>query len=98
MLDGLKTLLIKRSEPKQRAVIVYDTQKLIDKPIVKVVVPVIFRSRALAIGAYSEKLNFDFCDFCKHPEPQLLAFKGTVCLLTCTRKTCTPKLFRIDTA
>jgi hypothetical protein len=37
MLDRLKTLLVKRSEPEQTAVTVYDTQKSTDKPIMKAI-------------------------------------------------------------
>ena len=82
MLDRLKTLLVRRSEPAHKAVTVYDTQKSIDKPIMKAVVPVIFRSRALATGAYSEKLHFVFCDYCQNPyrKAELIAVKGKVCL------------------
>lgn len=98
MLDRLKTLLIKRNEPEQKVLIVYEQNGPIEKPVMKTLVPIIFRSRSLAIGACSEKLHFNFCDYCRNPEPELLAVKGTVCLLTCTRKTCSQKLFRIDTA
>jgi hypothetical protein len=99
MLDGLKTLLVKRSEPEQTAVTVYDTQKSIDKPIMNIVVPIIFRSRALAIGAYSEKLHFDFCDYYQKPyrKAELRAVKGKVCLMRCNRSGYS-KLFRINTA
>jgi hypothetical protein len=99
MLDRLKTLLVKRREPEQKAVTVYDTHKSIDKPIMKAVVPVIFRSRALATGAYSEKLHFDFCDYCQNPyrKAELIAVKGKVCLMRCNRSGCS-KLFRIYTA
>ena len=64
--------------------VVYDTQKSIDKPIMKAVVPVIFRSRALATGAYSEKLHFVFCDYCQNPyrKAELKAVKGNVCLMS----------------
>jgi hypothetical protein len=98
-IDRLKTLLIKRNEPEQKVLIVYEKNGPIEKPVMKTLVPIIFRSRSLAIGACSEKLYFDFCDYCQNPyhKAELIAVKGNVCLMSCNRTGCS-KLFRIDTA
>jgi hypothetical protein len=91
-LEKLKTLLTQEhSEPR--------SYQVIEKPERKLVVPIIYRGRALSVGACSEKLYFSFCGYCQDPfrKAELVAIKGNVCLMSCNRTGCN-KLFRIDTA
>jgi hypothetical protein len=87
-LNKLKTILTRYNKtPKEKV-------QVAAKPERVAVVPMFARSRPL--GSTSEKLHFHFCKDCP-VEPELLAVRGTVCLLGCEKVGCQKRLFRIET-
>jgi hypothetical protein len=90
ILEKLRTAITKQEPEQPKEKVSFETQQ----PQWHMIIPVFARPQTP--GTVSEKLYPKFCN-CP-TEPELLAFKGTVCLLGCSKPNCQKRLFRIDTA
>ena len=92
-LYKLKNIFHRIKEPVDQKI---DHSYEVEKPRVRIS-PYIYPAEK--IGTIGETLHFQFCSHCHNPiaKTELLAFKGTICLLSCKKVGCEKRLFRIDT-